>query len=185
MKTRSDKPIAQLQRVVVIGTSCSGKTTFGRELAQKLKAPHIELDSIHWKPNWVAAPKEEFRGSTQKAIAPDAWVLDGNYHAVRDLVWARATTLIWLNYPFPVIAWRALSRTCRRVFYRQVRWSGNRETFRRSFLSRESVLWWVLKSYQRRRQEYHRLFKEPAYRHLQIIIFQSPTEAENFLQDID
>ena len=41
----------QLKRVVIIGTSCSGKTTFERSLAQKLKVQHIELDSIHWKPN--------------------------------------------------------------------------------------------------------------------------------------
>jgi hypothetical protein len=111
-------------------------------------------------------------------------VLDGNYSVVRDLVWARATTLIWLNYPFGVVAWRALSRTMRRVFGRQVMWSGNRETFRQSFLSKDSILWWVLKTYRKHKQEYPRLFKKPEYRHLEIMVFASPAEAERFLQSV-
>ena len=176
--------ITQLKRVVIIGTSCSGKTTFARNLAQKLQVQHIELDSIHWKPNWTPTPKEEFRSLATEAVAPELWVLDGNYSAVRDILWARATTLIWLNYPFHVVAWRAVSRTFRRVFGRQVMWSGNRETFRKSFMSKDSILWWVLKTYRRRRQEYPHLFKEPANRHLQITVLTSPAEAERFLRSV-
>ncbi len=175
----------QSKRIVVVGTSCSGKTSLARKLAQRLKTRHIELDAIHWQPNWTPTPKEEFRGLAQEAIAPEEWVLDGNYSAVRDLVWARATTLIWLNYPFYIVASRALNRTFQRVFQRQVMWSGNRETFRKAFLSQDSILWWVLKTYRRRRREYPRLFQEPQYCHLEIIIFSSPTEAERFLQTID
>lgn len=176
---------AQLKRVVIVGTSCSGKTTLARNLAGKLGARHIELDSIHWKPNWTPTPKEEFRNSVSAATAPETWVSDGNYSAVRDILWGRATTLIWLDYPFHVIARRALTRTFRNVFYRKVLWSGNRETFRQSFLSRDSILWWVIKTYRRRRREYPRLFDEPAYRHLQIIVLASPAETERFLQSVD
>jgi adenylate kinase family enzyme len=176
---------AQLKRVVIIGTSCSGKTTLASKLAQKLSVPHIELDSIHWKQNWTPTPKEEFRSSVSAAATPEAWVSDGNYSAVRDILWARATTLIWLNYPFYVVAGRALSRTFRNVFYRKVLWSGNKETFRQSFLSKDSVLWWVLKTYRRRRREYPRLFNESAYRHLQIIVLSSSAEAERFLESLN
>lgn len=176
---------SQLKRVVIIGTSCSGKTTFARDLAQRLRTQHIELDSIHWKPNWIPTPKEEFRSLAQDAVAPEAWVLDGNYSAVRDIVWARATTLIWLNYPFHIVARRALSRTFQRVFYRQVMWSGNRETFRKSFLSKDSILWWVLTTHRRRRREYPRLFQESQHRHLEIIMFSSTSEADKFLQSIN
>jgi len=175
----------QLKRVVVIGTSCSGKTTLARNLAQKLRLPHIELDSIFWKPNWTHTPKEEFRNLVSEAIAPENWVLDGNYSAVRDILWTRATTLIWLNYPFYVIAWRALSRTLRNIFYRKVIWAGNKETFRQAFLSKDSILWWVLKTYRRRRREYPLLFNDPAYRHLQIIVVTTPAEAGRFLQSIN
>jgi len=174
----------ELQRVVIIGTSCSGKTTFARALSEKSRVSHVELDAMYWKPNWTPAPQEEFRALALEAAASEVWVADGNYKAVRDILWGRATTVIWLNYPFSVVARRALSRTVRRVFFRQAMWSGNRETFRRSFLSRESILWWVLTSYRRRRREYPQLFQEPQYRHLEIIVFSSPVEAERFLHSV-
>jgi len=175
----------QLKRVVVIGTSCSGKTVFARGLARRLKVRHVEIDSIYWGPNWTPTPKEEFRSLVSEALGPEAWVSDGNYSAARDILWARATTLIWLRYPFHVVAWRALSRTLRRILYREVMWAGNVETFRQSFLSTDSVLLWVVKTYRRHRREYPLLFKEPAYRHLKVIVLNSPSEAERFLRSVD
>ncbi|MDE2841397.1 MAG: AAA family ATPase, partial [Chloroflexota bacterium] len=58
-----------MERVVVVGTSCSGKTTLARQLSRALGAPHIELDAIHWKPNWQSRPAEEFRQLVSEAVA--------------------------------------------------------------------------------------------------------------------
>jgi adenylate kinase family enzyme len=173
-----------LARISIVGTSCSGKTTFARNIANALDYSHIELDAIHWKPQWQTRTNEKFRALTQKAIAPDRWVLDGNYKVVRDIVWGRATTVIWLNYPFHIVWLRALSRTIRRVFDQKVFFSGNRETFRQALLSRDSILLWILKTYRRRRQEYPLLFQQPEYTHLQIIEFQHPKHAQQFLSRI-
>lgn len=171
-----------LQRVVVIGTSCSGKTTFAKSLARRLSVPHIELDAIHWKENWTPTPTEEFRASAQAATDPETWVLDGNYSAVRDIVWARATTLIWLDYPFPVVAGRALRRTLHRAISQESLWAGNTETLRRALLSRDSILWWVLKTYRKLRREYPQRFQEPQNSHLEVTVFTSPAQATKFLQ---
>ena len=43
-------------RVVVIGASCSGKTTFTRRLAEILDYPLTELDRLHWLPDWKPRP---------------------------------------------------------------------------------------------------------------------------------
>lgn len=174
----------QMQRVAVIGTSCSGKTTFARSLARKLNMPHIELDAVHWQPNWTPTPRDEFRAKAQQAVAPEAWVLDGNYSAVRDIVWARATTLVWLNYPFPVVAWRALRRTLRRTLWKEPMWAGNIETFRLAFFSRDSILWWVLTTHRKRRRDYPLLFQRSENHHLSVTVFTSPSEAERFLQTL-
>ena len=177
--------VTQPKRIVVVGTGCSGKTTFSRALALKLQVQHIELDALYWKADWTPTPKDDFRSLVKQVVAPETWVMDGNFSVVRDITWPRATTLIWLNYPFRVVAWRALRRTFRRVFGRQVLWSGNKETFFLAFMSQDSVLWLVWKTHSKKQREYSRLLKEPENRHLQIVIFTSPEEAEKFLQTIN
>lgn len=143
---------AEMARVVVIGTSCAGKTTFARSLANALTLPHIELDTLFWQLNWVARPSEEFRALTAEAILGDCWGTDGNYGIVRDLVWSRATMVIWLNYAFPIILWRAFTRTVRRVLTRKELFSGNRESLRMAFFSRESIVWWGITTFHPRRK---------------------------------
>ena len=114
-----------------------------------------------------------------EAVAGESWVMDGNYSSTaRDIVWDRATTLIWLNYPFRVVFWRALRRTVLRVANQEELYSGNRETFRHSFLSRESIILWAITTYHRRRREYRRILDEGVFPHLRVIELRSPAEAE-------
>ena len=171
----------EIARVVVIGTSCVGKTTFARSLARVLSFPHIELDTLYWQPNWIPRPPDEFRALTGQALSQDYWVIDGNYGVVRDLIWSRATTVIWLNYVFPVVLWRALTRTVRRVLTKEELFSANRESLRMAFFSRESILWWVLTTFHRRRKQYRELFDKRTSPQLVYVEFRNPTEAQNFL----
>lgn len=117
-------------RVAVVGTSCSGKTTFARRLSRALDVPHVELDALYWGPGWSPAPPEDFRASVRDAISAPAWVADGNYSAVRDLVWSRATAVVWLDLPLRVVFPRALGRTLRRAITREELFGGNRESLR-------------------------------------------------------
>ena len=139
-----------MKRVVVIGSSCTGKTTFARALGGLFKVPHVELDALNGLEDWKARPAEELRALVTDAISKPAWILDGNYWSLRDLVWPQATTLIWLNYSFPVVWQRALQRTIRCVFTQEALYSGNRESFQQAFLSRDSILLWVVKAYSLR-----------------------------------
>jgi adenylate kinase family enzyme len=173
-----------LKRTVVIGTSCSGKTTFAKRLAQLLAVQHIELDALNWLPNWTPRSNDEFRILVERAVAADEWIVDGNYSRTRDIVWSRATALIWLDYSFPLVLSRAFSRTKSRVFDKQLLYSGNRESFRKAFLSRDSILLWVLKTYHRRRREYSHLLKELQKRDREIRVFSTPEEAEQFLSQV-
>jgi adenylate kinase family enzyme len=173
-----------LRRVVVVGTSCSGKTTFARRLADLLGCPHVELDALHWAPNWVERPDEELRASVAEAVAAERWVVDGNYHVVRDLTWARATHIVWLDFSFPVVFSRALGRTIRRSVSGEELFAGNRETLRQSFLSRESILLWVLATYRRRRRLYGGLMRESPWPALRWISFARPVDAESFLRGL-
>ena len=75
-----------MKRVVVIGTSCSGKTTFASQLADKLAIAHSELDVLNWLPDWQSRSLEEFRALAADVAAKDRWVIDGNYGKVRGIV---------------------------------------------------------------------------------------------------
>ena len=184
MKTEKVKT-ANLQRVSVVGTSCSGKTTFAKNLAQFLKVKYIELDAINWLPDWIERPKEEFLDLVEKEAAGDAWVFDGNYTRTREIVWGRATAIVWLNYSFPRTFYRALNRTTSRILSNEVMWSGNRETFGKAFLSRDSILLWMLTTYHEKRRRYSKLLLEDKLGEKEIFIFRHPKQAEKFLQRIE
>src|SRR5574340_369956 len=101
-------------RIVVVGSSGSGKTTTAETIAQKLGIPHVELDALHWLPDWQETELLEFREKIAQALAGPAWVVDGNYAKVRDISWTRADTLVWLDLPLPLVLGRLANRTFRR-----------------------------------------------------------------------
>ncbi len=169
-------------RVVVVGTSCSGKTTFSRALSQRLDLPHIELDALYWGPNWTARAPDEFRANVSQATAATAWVCDGNYARVRDLVWERANTLIWLNYSFSIVFYRAVVRTLTRIVTRERLFSGNQESLRLMF-DRDWIPWWVLRTFHGRRRRYSALLWSPQFNHLDVMEFTRPREADVLLDD--
>ena len=173
------------ERIVVVGSTGAGKSVLARELAARIGAPHVELDALHFAEDWVEVPDEVFTERTAAATEGGAWVVDGNYSAVmRDLAWDRAQTLVWLDYPFLVSGWRLLRRTVLRSVRREELWQGNRESFRRSFMSREPILLWFLRTFRRRRRQYEAAMADPANAHLTFVRLRTPREAERWLAGI-
>ena len=171
-------------RIAVVGSTGSGKTTLARELARRLGVPHIELDALFWEPDWAEAPLDVFRARVAETVAGEGWVCDGNYSKVRDVVWDRAETVVWLDYPFRVLAWRLLRRSVRRSARSEELWNGNRESWRRSFLSHDSILLWLLRSYRRHRRDIESAMHDPAYSSIRFVRLRSPRAAEQWLAGV-
>ncbi len=171
-------------RICIIGTSCSGKTTLAAEISRRCGIPHIELDALHWKPNWEQRDSDEFCELVRDAASADSWVTDGNYSVVRQALWPRATTIVWLNYPFPLVMYRALTRTVHRVVTRKKLYADNVETFRKSFLSRESILLWVLQTHLKKRKSYPALLEEARARGATIEVMTAPSDAREYLEKL-
>ncbi len=177
------RELAACRRLVFIGTSGSGKSTAGAgaRAAQLLAAPHVELDELYWAPNWAARSVADFREDVDRATCGERWVVSGNYSPVRDIVWARADTLAWLDLPFPLVFARSLTRALRRAITREPLFAGNVETIRRSFFSRNSILLWVLQTFWKRRREYPALFARPEHAHLKTYRLRSQRQVESWL----
>ena len=174
----------EFERVAVVGSSCSGKTTLARTLSTLLDAPHLELDALHWKADWKPRSAPEFYHLVEQAVSADRWIADGNYGSVRDLVWSRATAVVWLNYPFGLVFPRALSRTLRRAVNREELYSGNRESLGKVFFSRDSILLWVITSFRRRRKEYAELRASGRFPEIHFWELRRPSEGSAFLSQV-
>jgi adenylate kinase family enzyme len=171
------------QRISIVGTSGSGKTTLAQQISQCLAITHVELDALHHEPNWAEAPIDVFRKRVEQSLSGNSWVVDGNYSKVRDIVWSRADTVIWLDYPLPLIMKRVVWRTFRRVVMQEELWNGNRETWQTTF-SRDSIILWVLQTYRKSRNEYSILFKQPEYAHLKVVHMRSPKATQAWLSSL-
>ncbi len=186
--TKLSVQLEQLQRVNVVGTSSAGKSTFARRLADLLAAPHVELDRLFWEPGWRPASEDRFQISLQQAIQGDHWVIDGNYNhpGERPIEYKRLTSLIWLDYSLPTTLSRAFRRAIHRSWSGREIWpgTGNCESFRRNFASRDSVLLWTLTSYYPNRKKYRAMMHRPDLSSMQWIHLQRPRQAEYFLQSV-
>ncbi|THD72540.1 AAA family ATPase [Phenylobacterium sp.] len=169
-------------RVLVMGSTGSGKSTFARRLAQRIGASHIEQDALNWDPNWTNLSQtdpEKLAARVRKAIAAEAWTACGNYSVVRDLFLARATHLIWLDYERPIIMTRVIRRSAARAIAGDELWegTGNREDVR-NWLDKEHPIRWAWDTFHYRRTSYERIFADPALAHIQKHRLRRPREAD-------
>lgn len=168
----------------MVGNSDSGKTTIAKALSQRLSAPHLEIDSIYHQLGWTPLPLPEFRERVAAFITSDRWVADGNYSEVRDLIWARADTVVWLDPPRSKTMCQLGRRTLGRAVTRHELWNGNRESLR-DVLSRDperSVLVWSWNQHGKYRALYEEASSDPANAHLAFHRLRTRTEVAALLQ---
>ena len=168
-------------RIIVIGTSGAGKTTLARKTAARLGLPHIELDAINWQPGWRDLDRHdqpEFVRRVALAVQAERWVADGNYGSVRDMLWRRATHLVWLDYERPVVMARVIVRSVYRATLRGELWAGtgNRERWR-DFMRPSHPIRWAWSTWRQRRRETEERLRRPEFAHLVVFRLRRPAEA--------
>jgi energy-coupling factor transporter ATP-binding protein EcfA2 len=178
--------LAGCERILVVGRTGSGKTTLARELAVAIGVPHIELDSLYFGPDLSTAPLPVLRERTRAAVAAERWVTDGNKRSVRDLVWTRADTIIWLDYPVYVSVSRLARRARTRAFAlrAQAARSRRRAALPGQLLAAARGVITALRSHRGQRREYPRLFAEPANGHLAVARLRSPRATREWLAQV-
>ena len=175
--------LAGCNRILILGRTGSGKTTLARQLAAALGVPHVELDSLYFGPDFSTAPLSVLRERTSAAIAVDRWVTDGNKRAVRDLVWPRADTIIWLDYPMYVTLWRLAKRARSRTsaLSSQAAQTGRRTELPKQMLAAARGVVTALRSHRGQRREYPQMFAQPAHQHLAVARLRSPRATRRWM----
>ncbi|PZS32542.1 MAG: adenylate kinase [Pseudonocardiales bacterium] len=167
----------------MVGNSGSGKTTLARALADLLRAPCLELDGVFHQPNWTPLPAEEFRARVATIVAGPRWVIDGNYSAVREVVWPRADTIVWLDLPRAQVISQVVRRTVRRGLRHQELWNGNREDLR-NVLRRDrdvNIVLWSWTNHTGYRQRMTAASTDPAHAHLDFVRLRSRRQSRAWL----
>ena len=176
--------VSHCSRIVILGTTGSGKTTLAQRLSHVLQIPAVELDAFRHGPNWTETPDQVFRQRVADSLNRESWIVDGNYSVARDLIWPRATTLIWLDYSFPLVFWRLFRRTMTRGIMRTRLWNDNREDLWRHFLTKDSLFLWALQTHWSRRKSLAADVSSPEYTHINVLRFRSARETQQWFERI-
>lgn len=172
-----------MQKINVIGTSGSGKSTFAKRLSDKLQIPYIEMDAIFWGKDWAMPSDEVFFENVKAALdKKSCWVLDGNYSRTTPIKWKDADTVIWIDFSFGRTLYQAVKRAFLRTMSQEELWpgTGNRESFKKLF-SKDSIVLWTIKTYWQNKVRYSKIKHNPDYNHITFVRLRNPKECKRFL----
>jgi adenylate kinase family enzyme len=178
----SSSVVAQLprdaRRIVIRGTSGSGKTTMARRISAATGIPHVELDSVFHQRDWQPLSDEAFAAHVAAVAATDAWVVCGNYRQVAELLLARADTIVLYDLERRVVMSRILRRTIGRVARRTELWNGNRERWGNLFSTDPelSVVAWAWTTHAARRSWTAEFLARPPRDDLSLVHLMTPAD---------
>ncbi|MBT8215651.1 MAG: adenylate kinase [Acidimicrobiia bacterium] len=176
-----------MDRIAIVGSPGSGKTTLARVLAGFLDLTHIELDALFHQPGWAPLPDQDFIAAVEHATTGQRWVTCGNYQRVsKPIIWQRADTVVFLDLPRPVVMRAIVHRSVRRAWKQEELWNGNRERFA-NFLSpkkEENIILWAWTQFGRYRTGYRADMTKPEHAHLTFIHLTSRHEVREWLDTV-
>jgi adenylate kinase family enzyme len=167
------------RRVLVAGTSGSGKTTVAARLAGLLRVPHVEIDSLYHGPSWTR--RASFEDDVRRFSAGPCWVTEWQYDSVRAELADRADLLIWLDLPRVTVMRQVVRRTVVRRLRRQRLWNGNVEPpLRTVFTDPEHIVRWAWRTHGRTPMRVAELSARRS--ELPIVRLRSRSEVERWLR---
>lgn len=174
------------ERIIVIGSSCSGKSTLARQLAEMLGLEFVELDALYWKPGWQSSDNGEFAASIATATAGGRWVVAGNYtgHTVESL-WPRAEAIIWLDFPLALLIYRIVRRSWSRSRKKELLWGTNHEKFwpqLKLWDKEDSLIAYTVSTAGRRRAQFTAATGDERLAHVRFLRLKRPSQVAELLR---
>src|SRR5689334_5717451 len=89
-----------MERILVMGSPGSGKSTFARRMSDITGIPVVSVDALFWKSGWKPSEEAEFDGRLTEAMRLPRWIMDGDYVSwARDLRRNAADGVVWFDLP--------------------------------------------------------------------------------------
>ena len=88
------------QKIIVLGCSGSGKSTFSKRIHDAAGLPLIHLDNVWWKSDRSHISREEFDQKLGEILQEDKWILDGDYSRTYEVRFQSCDTVFFLDYDF-------------------------------------------------------------------------------------
>lgn len=98
------------KRILIIGNSGSGKSTFARFLGEKLDKDVYHLDRFFWKPGWERTEPDEWKRIVKELISKDEWIIDGNYSGTLRERALRSDLIFFFDYSSAFCLYRIFKR---------------------------------------------------------------------------
>jgi adenylate kinase family enzyme len=86
-----------MEKIVIIGSAGTGKSTFARKLSSILNIKVIHLDRIFWKRGWREKPMDTRIDILQRLVQEKEWIIEGSYLSSSEPRLNAADTIIFLD----------------------------------------------------------------------------------------
>ena len=162
------------ERIIVIGSPGSGKSTFSRKLRDITQIPLYYLDMIHHKPDRTEVTSEEFDARLQEILTKSQWIIDGNYQRTLELRLSKCDTVILFDLPTEICLVGAKARIGTKR--EDLPWIETKEDFETGFKQA------IIEFREKKRPEIMQLLEK--YNDKKINIFNSRKDADIYLEEL-
>lgn len=165
-----------INRIAIIGSPGSGKTTLASEIENIYNLPVLNLDSLYQLPNWVMRdPKERDKEILEEA-QKDKWIIDGTFIDTLEERVKRADKVIFLDYPTRTSLKGIFGRLIKNYGKEKPDMPGCKEKFDLSFI-------FYVATYNLKRRKYIVEILE-RYPEKDIMIFKKQKDLNNWLKEM-
>lgn len=88
-----------MQKIIIIGSPGSGKSTFSRKLRDVTGLPLFYLDMLWHLPDRTNVSREEFDRRLSEILSGEKWIIDGNYQRTLELRLRECDTVFLFDLP--------------------------------------------------------------------------------------
>ncbi len=163
-------------KILVVGYSGSGKSTFTKRISKLNKIPRLHIDRIFFEPNWVERDWSIVEKEIREFMRNESWIIDGKYSNLAKDRYDECDVIFIFDYNRFKCLYGAIIR---RIKYhnkqRDTIAEGCRERLNFSFV------WWIL--FQGRKKKEKLLLKNLQKKYpAKVIVFKNRKQTNKYLK---